>query len=343
MSVPNILSTHALSVGYRMGRGRSRTVLPELDLSLHSGELVCLLGANGTGKSTLLRTLAGLQPPIAGSVRLRGTSLAEISKQQRARDIAVVLTGQVEVGALRGRDLVAMGRAPYTGWAGRLRDSDEHAVDRALGATGAHDIAQRTLDELSDGERQRLMVSRALAQQPSVVLLDEPTAFLDAPRRAELTAVLRRLSRETGIAALLSTHDVELALRNADRVWLVLPDGGTVVGAPEDLAISGALHEAFGGREFAFDALAGGFRVTVPTRGAASVQGTADAVTTAWTARTLRRCGLDVQDEAGNGDGAPELTVRITGEVGVPRWQLTDTEGTSEHATLGSLADHLRG
>ncbi|WP_158886936.1 ABC transporter ATP-binding protein [Amycolatopsis anabasis] len=252
------LSTRDLSVGYHV-RGGTKTVLSGLELSLRPGELVCLLGVNGVGKSTLLRTLAGLQSPVSGAVELLGTPLSRMSRRRRARALAVVLTSRIGLGTIRGRDLVAMGRAPYTGWAGRLTESDDQVVTEALRRTGSAELAHRPLDELSDGERQRLMVARALAQQPSVILLDEPTAFLDAPRRAELTAMLGGLCREAGIAALLSTHDIELALRSADRIWLVTPSGAVLAAAPENLVLSGALREAFSGPGFDFDPMSGGY------------------------------------------------------------------------------------
>ncbi len=174
-----MLRADALTVGYRGRRGTRREVLAGLDLTLPAGELTCLLGANGSGKSTLLRTLAGMQAPLAGRVTLLGDDVTALEPRERARRLAVVLTDPVETGGLTGADLVALGRHPHTGWSGRLGPADRDAVDWALRATGAAPLAARPVGQLSDGERQRLLVARALAQQPAVLALDEPVAFVD--------------------------------------------------------------------------------------------------------------------------------------------------------------------
>ncbi|MBP2477344.1 iron complex transport system ATP-binding protein [Crossiella equi] len=324
------MRTKGLAVGYQ-----GRAVLSGIDLELRAGQLVCLLGANGTGKSTLLRTLAGAQPPVAGSVELRGVPLDRLSRAERARALAVVLTTRVAVGGLRGIELVELGRAPYTGWSGRLRAHDRAVVREALELAGATGLAGRLLEELSDGERQRLMVARALAQQPGVLLLDEPTAFLDAPRRAELTAVLRRLGRASELAVLLSTHDVELALRNADVVWLVHPEGHVVAAAPEDLVLSGVLAGAFNGREHTFDPLAGGFQVRQHVRGTARVTGAVDELTSVWTRRAVERAGYRVVAEAGPVD------VELVCHRGL--WKLATPASTTEHHSLASVVEVVRG
>ncbi|GAA2801724.1 ABC transporter ATP-binding protein [Crossiella cryophila] len=334
---PEVLRANGLAVGYRVRR-RASTVLSEVDLGLHAGELVCLLGVNGTGKSTLMRTLAGMQPPLAGSVDLTGVPLAGLSRVERARRLAVVLTTRIQVGNLRGIDLVELGRAPYTGWSGTLGAADKVIVREALALAGAESLAERMLDELSDGERQRLMVARALAQQPDVLLLDEPTAFLDAPRRAELTAMLRGLGRATRLAVLLSTHDVELALRNADVVWLVLPGGSVVAGAPEDLVLDGVLERAFGGRDHTFDPLAGGFQVRAQTHGTARVTGAGDELTEVWTRRALQRCGYRIDDTA----AVAEVEVGWHRTADGHRWKVSTPGGNSEHDSLAGVVDTVR-
>ncbi|MGW0519764.1 ATP-binding cassette domain-containing protein [Crossiella sp. NPDC003009] len=332
-----VLRANDLAVGYR-ARRRSRTVLSGIDLGLRAGELACLLGVNGTGKSTLMRTLAGMQPPLAGSVELTGVPLTSLSRVERARRLAVVLTTRVQVGNLRGIDLVELGRAPYTGWSGKLSAEDETVVREALRLTGAESLAERLLDELSDGERQRLMVARALAQQPAVLLLDEPTAFLDAPRRAELTAMLRGLGRATDLAVLLSTHDVELALRNADVIWLVLPGGGVVAGAPEDLVLDGVLERAFGGRDHTFDPLAGGFQVRAEVHGTARITGAGAELAEVWTRRALQRCGYRIDDSA----GVVDVEVGCHRTADGHRWKVVTTGGNSEHDRLAGVAEEIR-
>lgn len=231
-------------MGYVTGRTR-RVLLGQAHLALQPGELVCLLGPNGAGKSTLLRTLAGLHPPLSGDVLLAGETLHRLSRRETARRIALVLTGAERPPAMTGRELVALGRLPYTDWLHRLSDADERVVDEALQHTHSETLADRQVTELSDGERQRLMVARALAQQPAVLMLDEPTAFLDLQHRVELMALLARLSHETQLAVIASTHDLDLALRFADRLW-VLHAGALHAGPPKRLRADGTLLRAFG-------------------------------------------------------------------------------------------------
>lgn len=223
--------------GYRRGG----VVLDRLDDRARRGELTVLIGPNGAGKSTLLRTVAGLQPALGGSVSLDGTDLATEAIAGRARRVAVVLTDRVQVGLLTGRELVALGRYPHTGATGLLREVDHAAIDGALAAVQAGHLAERRMHELSDGEQQRLLVARALAQQTPVLLLDEPSAFLDVSARVGLLGLLRRLARTEHQAVLLSTHDLELALRLADRVWLIDRDRHLRTGTPDELIRSGAI------------------------------------------------------------------------------------------------------
>ncbi|HKP96189.1 MAG TPA: ABC transporter ATP-binding protein, partial [Fibrobacteria bacterium] len=203
-----LLKAENLAVGYRAG---DRRVLSGLDLELRPGELVCLLGPNGAGKSTLLRTLAGLQAPLAGRLTLGGEDFSLLPAAARARKTAIVLTERMEAGNLTVRSLAELGRHPHTGWSGRLREADREAVRRALMDAGAWELRDRLFDELSDGEKQRVMLARALAQEPALLLLDEPTAFLDLSRRVETMRTLRALARGRGRAVLLSTHDLDLA------------------------------------------------------------------------------------------------------------------------------------
>ncbi|MGH3665817.1 MAG: ABC transporter ATP-binding protein, partial [Egibacteraceae bacterium] len=244
-----VLTSHALAVGYRRRRRADRVLLSGLELALPAGELTCLLGPNGSGKSTLLRTLAGMQEPLSGEVRLLGDDVGALEPRERARRLSVVLTEPVDTGLMRAADLVALGRYPHTGWGGRLSDDDVAAVRWALRVTGAAPLAARRVLELSDGERQRVLIARALAQQPAVLALDEPVAFVDLPRRVELTQLLRDLARECGLAVLLTTHDLDLALRSADTLWLIdphaEPDQRLRTGAPEDLLLAGAVAAAF--------------------------------------------------------------------------------------------------
>jgi iron complex transport system ATP-binding protein len=239
------LRTVDLSVGYRTRRA-PRTVLRSLDLTVRPGELVCLLGPNGVGKSTLLRTIARMQPPLAGTIEVGGLALNRLSHSDLARLMGIVLTERILAGALSARRVVELGRYAHVGWLGRLATKDREVVEWAIDAVSAHAFACNDIGTLSDGERQRIMIARALAQEPLLLLLDEPTAFLDLPSRIELMALLRRLARDEQLAIVVSSHDLELTLRTADTLWLITPEKDLCVGAPRDLVSNGGIEKAFG-------------------------------------------------------------------------------------------------
>jgi iron complex transport system ATP-binding protein len=253
------LRARDLAVGYQSHGGR-RAVLERVNLDVRAGELVCLIGPNGIGKSTLIRTLAKLQPPLRGSIAIAGADLASLRAGDVARRVGVVLTERVALGGLTVRQVVELGRYPHTGWLGMLTAADHDTVSWAIDVAGAGHLATRDVHQLSDGERQRVMVARALAQEPCILLLDEPTAFLDVASRVELMGLLGQLTRRCAVAAVVSTHDLELALRVADRLWLILPGGELVSGAPEDIVRSGAIANAFEGPQVRFDAADRSFR-----------------------------------------------------------------------------------
>jgi len=255
--VSALLEARALAIGYRAG-GRDRVLNRDLNLAVHSGELICLVGPNGAGKSTLLRTLAGMHAPLAGDVLLEGQPLQGFSSLERARRVAVVLTAPVDVDYMTAWEIAAMGRYPHTGISGRLGEHDEEVVTWALRATGAETLAGRPLRSLSDGERQKVMIARGLAQEPAVLLLDEPTAFLDLTHRAETMRLLRSLAQSgvfgRPLGVLLSTHELDLSLRTADQMWLMRAGKPLQTGSPAELRDSGAFRAAFGA---AFDDLVG--------------------------------------------------------------------------------------
>lgn len=232
------LAAHGLAVGYRHRR-RTRVVLSGLDLRAPRGQLVAVLGRNGSGKSTLLRTLLGAEPPLAGRVEVDGIDVGGMDQRQIACHLSAVLTERPSGSGLRVRELVGLGRHPHLGWAGRLQAADHAVVVDAMAATGADRHADRRVDELSDGERQRVFVARALAQQTATMLLDEPTAFLDVVARTELFALLRQLVDERSLTVVVATHELDEAVRTADILWVVA-DGGVEVTTPVDGLAPGA-------------------------------------------------------------------------------------------------------
>ena len=244
------LRLHHLSTGYRQ-----KVVARGLNATLEGGQLTCLLGPNGAGKSTLLRTLCAFQPPLEGRIEIDGCDLDTLTPKDVSTRIAVVLTDRVDVHGLRVSDLVGMGRMPYTGFWGRLQDADLEAVAEAIRLVGIEALANREVDTLSDGERQKVMIAKALAQQTPVILLDEPTAFLDFPSKVEMMLLLRRLAHDTGRAILLSTHDLDMALQTADTLWLLSQSEGLTMGTPQQLAESDQLSRFFQSPHMRFDKL----------------------------------------------------------------------------------------
>lgn len=241
-----------LSIGYRQ-KGNEKTVATGINAAINSGELTCLIGANGVGKSTLLRTLSAFQPKLSGSISIEGKDIDTFSDKQLARTIGVVLTGRPEVQNITVSELVGLGRSPYTGFWGTLGSDDQAIVGRAIEMTGIAHLAGRMIQTLSDGERQKAMIAKALAQQTPVIYLDEPTAFLDFPSKVEMLLLLQRLSRETAKTIFLSTHDLDLALQIADRLWLMDRERGISVGTPEELARSGMLSHFIDREGICFD------------------------------------------------------------------------------------------
>ncbi len=310
-----ILDIQGLSIGYPRPGHSARVVAADISVSLHAGEFVCLLGPNGAGKSTLIRSISRIQPQLAGTVRLNGRNIVDYPARELAQCLSLVLTQRAAVGVMPAVTLVSMGRHPFTGWSGRLSRRDHEAVHNALVAVGILDLAMRPVCELSDGERQKVMIARALAQDPQVMILDEATAFLDLPHRVELMHLLRKLALSGDRAILLSTHDLDLALRNADRLWLLSPDGTMRQGAPEDLILTDAFAEAFAHGGVQFDKASGSFMSGAANMGRIALEG--EGVAAIWTCRALERAGYQVVDP----DGAP-VCVQVYHGKGEISWKI---------------------
>ena len=228
-----------LSIGYRT-KHSVKTVSEGLTASICQGELTCLLGPNGVGKSTLLRTLSAFQPALDGEVLIRAERLSMLSDRQLSRLIGVVLTEKPDIKNMTVRELVGLGRSPYTGFWGTLSAEDYSIVDDSIRQVGITTLSTSMVDTLSDGERQKVMIAKALAQQTPIIFLDEPTAFLDFPSKVEVMQLLRRLAREMQKTIFMSTHDLELALQVADTIWLMEHDRLNI-GTPRQLAADGIL------------------------------------------------------------------------------------------------------
>jgi iron complex transport system ATP-binding protein len=336
-----MIAAKGLAIGW--GKGAKAMRLAEgIDLNLSAGEFVALVGPNGSGKSTLLRSLLGLLPPLAGEVLICGSPLRSLSIEERARRAASVFTDRLDPGYFSVRDIVSFGRYPYTDARNRLGPRDRAAVDSALEAVGLGPFASRPLAELSDGERQKALIARALAQDTPLLILDEPTAFLDAPARIEIFHLARRLAHEGGKAVVLSTHDLDHALRYADRLWIIDKEHNFEEGSPEALALSGSLNHAFDAPGIRFDPASASFRSAethIPYVVRLAAEEGADPTFLAWTGRLVDRLGCLVSE--GGQEAGATLTLGY-GEGKRPRWVLDDGETRRSFSDLDGLAEALR-
>ena len=339
-----ILAARSLAVGWS---GRIERVLASgIDLEIRSGELAVLIGPNGSGKSTLLRTLVGLQAPLSGSVALCGSQVAQMTVEERSRRAACVFTDRYDPGYFTVFDIVAFGRYPYTGARNRLESGDLAAVRGAIAAVGLEGLASRGFSELSDGERQKALIARAIAQDCPLLVFDEPTAFLDAPARVEVFHIVRDLARASRKAIILSTHDIDHALRYADRLWLMDREHRFKAGAPEDLAMSGGIGRAFDGDGFRFDVSSGSFK-SAAARSPLCVEivGSASPAET-WVERLCERLGLvPVREDTVLGDGSRPTKIAgiaIEESEGGPLFSIRFADVELEAASYSELADVLK-
>ncbi len=289
------LSTHNLSIGY-FGKGESNVLQSDLNLELRSGELVCLIGPNGSGKSTLLRTLSGLQKALSGKVLFSGKSIESLPQNEKALKLAMVLTDRIDVENARVWDIVKMGRHPHTSWWGNLSEIDEEKVFEAIRLVHLDTKRNKKINELSDGERQRAMIAKALAQDTPIIILDEPTAHLDLPNRVEIMLLLHRLAHTTGKAILLSTHELDMALQVADRMWLMSSEQSLQCGIPEDLVLNGSFNRVFHSPNYIFNATNGNFSMNYPLEKEICISG--DKTRLYWTLRALARIGYRAVSKA---------------------------------------------
>lgn len=252
-----MIELHNFSTGYG-----ERTLLREANVIIGNNKLTALIGRNGSGKSTLLRAIAGLNRQYEGDILLDGHNLKQMKPRQLARTIAFVNTERTRIASLRCEDVVAMGRAPYTNWIGRMQDIDTETVARALASVGMEEYALRTMDTMSDGECQRIMIARALAQDTPTIILDEPTSFLDMPSRYELVALLRDLAHNSGKCVLFSTHELDIAIQLCDNIALLDTPHLQYLPA-EEMRRSGYIDRLFHNDAICFDASTGIIKLKV--------------------------------------------------------------------------------
>lgn len=339
-----MLEARDLAVGYGNAMSGFHKVAGPMSMELPAGLLVCLLGPNGVGKSTLMRTLVGLQPAITGGVTLDGADIHRLSARERARKISVVLTDSGAASLLDVQTVIGLGRYPHTGWAGRLTREDLRLVNWAIEVVGIEDLAHRQFSEISDGERQKTMIARALAQESRILVLDEITAYLDLPRRVQTMQLLRRIARDSERAVLLSSHDLDLALRSADCMWLMSKNEPLAIGAPEDLVLKGDIERVFAQDGVRFDRSQGSFRVN-HDRGI-PIRLVGDGIETQWTGRALEREGFEVHEpfspERPDERVDQTLQVEVLKEQPSHQWRLTAGDRPRQFSSLFDLSQALR-
>lgn len=322
-----ILKTSSLKIGYTH-RKKNTIIQSDLNLIVKSGEMVCLIGPNGSGKSTLLRTLAGLQLPLSGKSIINGVDIQKISTRERALLISLVLTDRIDIENATVKSVIAMGRHPHTNWWGSVNEETLTQVQKAVSMVHLENKSDKLIAELSDGEKQRVMIAKAFVQDTPIIILDEPTAHLDLPNRVEIMLLLHKLAHETGKTVIISTHELDMALQAADRVWLMTADKGIEVGVPEDLVLNGRFNEAFRSDNYVFNPTNGNFSMNYKLDKQVSLQG--DKTRMYWTLRALARAGYAAVEKAN-----PAIVIENN------CWKIDDKEYDSIEKLLFALSNSV--
>jgi len=324
-----ILEIKNLEIGYPVSKGSFYSLFKDINLTAANGELIALVGKNGIGKSTLLRNITGLQHSIHGKVTINKKAILDYSRSEFAGLVSFVSTEIIQVNNLRVFDLVALGRFPHTNWFGKLEETDIVAVNKALRMVGMEQFANKNINEISDGERQRVMIARTLAQDTQVIILDEPTAFLDLPNKYEIVHLLNNLAKTENKTIIFSTHDLNIAIQETDKIWLML-DGGITEGAPEDLILNETFNHIFDHTNLNFDKVKGDFRMKRKHLKKIGLIG--DGIYYTWTKKALERLNFSV--DKGN-DTIPHVTI----EEGF--WSYKNGENCLQVNSIYELAKRL--
>ncbi|MBN8578062.1 MAG: ABC transporter ATP-binding protein [Cytophagales bacterium] len=313
---PTVLETHSLQVGFR-NRAGDKVLFEPLSLALNRGELVCFMGLNGAGKTTLIKTLAGIHPPLEGVVTT-------------TQSVAIVLTEKITGTQMTVRDLVTYGRYPYLDWWLTLSAHDQAIIERAIQQVNLSAIADNQLSQVSDGQLQMALIAKALAQDAAILLLDEPTAHLDLNNRVEIMNLLRNLAHRAGKTILVATHELDLALQTADKIWLATPNKKIITGVPEDLVLDGSFDSVF--QLKGFDLKTG--KITHQAYRPLSIALEGSSHEFLWTKNALERCGYKISSES-----SLHLAVGINKEQ--LHFTISAHEATHTVSTLKELLEYL--
>ena len=278
--------------GLTLGYGKApkgKVILEDLNFQLKKGEMTCLLGANGVGKSTLIKAILGILKPWKGEIEILGKNLSTLDPAQIAKKLSVVLTEPFLSGNMTVKQLVALGRIPHTDWHGKLGNKDYEAISKALRLTKTQDIQDERLSEISDGQRQKAMIARALAQDGEIMILDEPTAHLDLVNRFEIMNLLAMIAKEENKSLLVVTHNLEIALDTAHQFWILQKSDSLITGIPEDLVLNGQINHLFSGDKFSFNLVKGKLE-TKREKIEYTIQGPEDLIF--WVEKALQKAGL---------------------------------------------------
>lgn len=235
----DVLNLSNLSIGF------NRTLFEKINGNISSGSITALMGVNGVGKSCLLKTIANLIPALSGRLLIHGKELRAYSALEFSQQVSLVLTEKIQVDFLRVDELIYLGRSPYTNWMGKLKETDLEVVDQVMKQIGITNLADCFFNELSDGQKQKVLIARALAQKPTLLILDEPTTYLDIPSKIELIKILKNISSENNVAVIMSTHDLDLIEKHVDQIWLMGNDRSFHQGSPDYFRSSGLFKKHF--------------------------------------------------------------------------------------------------
>lgn len=288
-----ILSLVSLKIGYVSGKHKN-VLLPPLNASANRGELIAVIGRNGIGKSTLLRTLTGLQQPLGGEIFYFNQHIETYSRMELAKRVGYISTEVIKVSNMSVYDLVSLGRYPYTNWIGKVEMKDQEVISDALFKTSMSSFGKKFISELSDGERQKAMIARILAQDTGIMIMDEPTAFLDVASKYEILHLMHQLSSESNKTIIFSTHDLQMAINQSDKIWLIL-ENELIEGAPEDLMLSGAFDHLFDSSTVIFNSCDGTFSFRSDSARLIYIEGEGDK--RYWTEKALTRAGFKISSE----------------------------------------------